>query len=285
MSFLSRPEYLLRPQNILRRVALRPLLRRRQVTVRLAFGKRIMVQEGEFIGNNIINTRCHDPALGECLWRLVSEGDVCVDVGANIGYTTILMAHRCGERGRCVSFEADPALHKRLVENLRLNGLERIVTAHNLAASGSNTKLLFQRAEGDNHGLGRVVDEKPDGAEAIEVTAVRLDEHVSGFKRIKVVKIDVEGHEGEVLKGLRETLGKRVIENIVFEEHGGHGAESFRQLEGSGYTIFRIGRTLRGPRLANAGVPAVGDLEPNFIATLNDGGLRAAMSRPGWHVF
>src|ERR1700677_1489248 len=115
MSILSRPEYLLRPQNILRRVVLRPFLKRRQVTVKLAFGKRITVQEGEFIGNNIINTLCHDPALGECLWRLVSEGDVCVDVGANIGYTTLVMAHRCGDRGKCISFEADPALHKRLV--------------------------------------------------------------------------------------------------------------------------------------------------------------------------
>jgi FkbM family methyltransferase len=279
---LLRPEYLLRPSNLLRRLFLRQLWRRRDVVVRLKNGYQIAVREGEFIGNNIINTRCHDAPLGEFLWRLVRQGDTCIDVGANIGYVTLLMAAQCSPSGNCISFEADPSLFHQLVENVGQNHISHI-TLVNAAVSDKNGMLSFLKADKLNMGLGRVVIEPTSSS--VQISAVRLDEYFAKLNCARVVKIDVEGHELQVLKGMSAALEAKKVENVVFEEHGGAGAESLEFLHKFGYTIFRLERGLRGPRLVVPDMAVIKDLEPNFVATLDPSGLHDLINVPGWHIF
>lgn len=280
--FLNRPEYLLRPINIFRRLLFRRLWRRREVVVRLKNGYQIAVREGEFIGNNIINTRCHDASLGEFLWRLVRQGDTCIDVGANIGYVTLLMAAQCSPNGNCISFEADPSLFDQLVENIGRNDISHI-TPVNAAVSDNNGTVSFQKAGDFNMGLGRVVNDPTSSS--FQVSAVRLDEYFAKLDCARVVKIDVEGHELKVLKGMRSALEAKKVENVVFEEHGGAGAESLEFLHRFGYTIFRLEHGLRGPRLVVPDRVVIKDLEPNFVATLDPAGLHDLINTPGWHIF
>ena len=280
---LNRPEYLLRPGNLFRRVALRYLYRGKNVVVRLKNGCRIEVREGEFHGNQIINTRCHDAALSEFLWRLIRKGDTCVDVGANIGYVSLLMAARCGEPGRCLAFEADPGVFGKLNENIRLNGFTQI-TAVNAAVSDREGMLTFQPAPELNCGLGRISAEGAEGFGCFQVRAIRLDDTLAAVDRIRVVKIDVEGHELQVLRGIRAAIESKKIECIVFEEHGGAGAETVGLLGGKGYTIFRLSLGLRGPRLLSPDADAGRDMMPNFVATLDPGSLQNLMNAPGWNV-
>jgi FkbM family methyltransferase len=284
---LLRPEYLLRPQNVLRRIFLRRIHAGRSVTVPLPFSMALSVTEGEFVGNNIINTRCHDPALAECLWRLVQPGDVCVDVGANIGYTTLVMASRCGASGKCLAIEADPAIYRHLLGTIGLNALGDVVEARNVAASDTAGNVMFQRAAAGNTGLGRILSDDA-GTDAtgdvISVPALPLDGMLSCFEKIRVVKIDVEGHEDKVLAGITETLAARRVTHIVLEEHGGTAAASIRRLIAGGFTVFRLAKGFRGPLLAPADARTDPGLEPNFIATLDAAALSVALRPRGWHV-
>jgi FkbM family methyltransferase len=282
MYFLNRPEYLFRPLNLFRRLLLRQLWRRREVVVRLRNGYQIAVREGEFIGNNIINTRCHDAPLGEFLWRLIRKGDTCMDVGANIGFVTLIMAAKCTPSGRCISFEADPSLFDQLVENISRNEISHI-TPVNAAVSDNNGLISFIKAGESNMGLGRVVIQPTSSS--VQIPAVRLDNYFARLDFVRVLKIDVEGYELQVLKGMSAALEAKKVENVVFEEHGGHGAESIEFLHKFGYTIFRLERMLRGPRLVVPDIDVIKDLEPNFVATLDPSGLHDLINEPGWHIF
>jgi FkbM family methyltransferase len=278
----NRPEYVFRPQNLFRRIVLRPFYRGKNAVVTLKNGCRIRVREGEFIGNQILNTRCHDPALSELLWRLIRKGDSCVDVGANIGVITLLMADRCGETGRCLAFEADPGIFERLRENIGMNGFSR-VTLIRAAVSDKIGTLSFQPPEEFNCGLGRIAEERASGS--FEVPSIPLDPHLASIDRVRVVKIDVEGHELQVLRGMQSALESKKIEHLVFEEHGGPGAESLKVLRRAGYAIFRLSRGLRGPRLLPVERTDAEDMEPNFVAALDPAPLQLLLRRPGWNVF
>ncbi|MEI7729525.1 MAG: FkbM family methyltransferase [Verrucomicrobiota bacterium] len=282
------PEYVLRPQNVLRRLLLRRKYHQLQVAIVLPFGATILVEEGDYIGNHLINTRCYDPALSELIWRLVQPGDVCVDVGANIGYITLLMAMRCGPRGRCVSFEADPVIYEKLKQNTARNNLGQVVILHNLAASNENKSLFFQSARGLNCGLGHVVESGNVGAEAgslITIQAVPLDEHLSAYPFIRVVKLDVEGHEYRVLQGMDRMLREHRVGNLFFENHERETSPILPLLTGFGYQVFQIAKRFSGPSLGKINELSGYNLEPNYVATLCPDALSALAHNKGWHVF
>ena len=94
-----------------------------------------------------------------------------MDVGANIGYFTLLFAYCCMPGGKCLSIEPDPNLYDRLRWNVEVNRLTYIVTAVSAAD--------FQRATGRNFGLGRVVPTGaiPSGCEVLKVESITLDEY------------------------------------------------------------------------------------------------------------
>jgi hypothetical protein len=102
------------------------------------------------------------------------------------------------------------------------------------------------------------------------------------LNRIRLVKIDVEGHEHEVLMGMSKALEARSIENIIFEDHVGPGSRSIEFPTISGYTVKRLERTFRGLKLLDMRSP-VG--EPNFIATFEPEKLLSIARSPGWHLF
>jgi len=280
-------EYILRPWNIWRRLILRRLWQGKQVTVRLAFGGRLSVNEGEFLGNQVINTRVFDVALSEAIWRIARKGDFVVDVGSNVGYTTVLMSGRIGETGCCIAFEPDPANYERLKMNISLNQLEKVVETYPIALSNKLGVATFLRPCDGNFGLGRLVgDEALKASPSLEVETVTLDSVLSKRGDIRLLKIDVEGHEAEVLSGAGALLAAKQIEYILFEEHGGWSAPSVVLLEAAGYAVRRLDHGLLNLRLlsrAEDGRAHV-SLQPNFLACRTLPGLDFVARESGWHV-
>jgi FkbM family methyltransferase len=133
---------------------------------------------------------------------LVPRGKVVLDVGANIGTTTIDALRQSGF-GRCLSFEPDPANVRLLRANVVLNDLQDRVTVIAAAASDEDGELVLVRNE-TNSGDSRV---RPgDGAGSSEsVHAVRIDtvlaEHDVAADRVGLLWVDVQGHETRVLLG------------------------------------------------------------------------------------
>ncbi len=286
---LMKPEYLFQPAAVLRR------LRKRRgratspyLTVRLNWGLPLRVKTGDGLSSAILRTRVDDITQSEIIWRLLGPGETAVDIGANIGYVSSLMAARVGPRGRVLAFEPHPALCRELRRNV--SGWEgRQVEVFEAALSERTGKgsLCVPAAFEANRGLSRVdtFAERAAGEAALPIELRRLDDICSGGAPLALVKIDVEGHELAVLKGARRLLEGRLIRHIVFEDFGGSDSESMRLLKASGYAIWQIACGLFGPRLVSPGTrPRAPWLPANFLASLMPGEVQERLRGGGWRV-
>jgi FkbM family methyltransferase len=132
--------------------------------------------------------------------KTVQEGDIVFDVGANVGFYTLLASALVGPRGRVVVFEPLPRNLRYLRQHLTRNHVDN-VTVVEAAVADRTADVRFE--EGPSHAMGHI-----SGKGLLQVQAVSLDEMVLAGKvpPPAVVKIDVEGAEGLVLKGALEML-------------------------------------------------------------------------------
>ena len=180
-------------------------------------GGRMLVDTADLIGRVLAVSGEWEPHITEVFKHQLHPGDVCIDVGAHIGYYTLVASSIVGTRGHVHAIEPSPSRHRRLVENLRRNNVEN-VTAWNVAAGQARGSSILYERRADNTGSSslspRVLDSSPPSSgdyTAVEVPVARIDETVPGevFERVRVVKVDVEGHEAEVLRGLEGILARR----------------------------------------------------------------------------
>jgi FkbM family methyltransferase len=145
------------------------------------------------------------PEYEDWMWSHLHlrKGDVFVDVGAHIGKYTVQLAKVVGDKGLVVAIEPHPENFQILQENIRLNALKNVIPLNLAAWSGEGRLRLFIGDRRDHHSLKRDF-----GRGSIVVKAAALDNVLSGLRLEKIdwIKIDVEGAELEVLKGLQDTL-------------------------------------------------------------------------------
>ncbi|MBN9070759.1 MAG: FkbM family methyltransferase, partial [Rhizobiales bacterium] len=110
-----------------------------------ALGRYDLIVDADDIGitPNIVCDGFWEPGISVLLERLLKPGMTAVDIGANVGYFSLLMASRVGANGRVVSIEANPAMAGLLRETVEMNGLEECVTVHNVAAADRAGELDF----------------------------------------------------------------------------------------------------------------------------------------------
>jgi len=186
---------------------------------------------------------------------LLKPGSVAYDLGANIGYITLLLARSVGENGRVFAFEALPANQNRLKSNIQLNALDARVTVVPAAVSIRSEPLHF--LVGPSGGMGKAEGsagrQNVDYAETIEVNGIALDDFVfyEGQPAPGVVKIDIEGGEVLALPGMRRILQEQ--RPILFVELPGPEAASvaWQELGIANYKVCYL----------SAGYPIVAALE------------------------
>jgi FkbM family methyltransferase len=145
----------------------------------------------------------------------IRPGMHVLDVGSNVGLYSILMARLAGKTGRVTCFEPEPDLFAALRRNAELSGVT-CIEAHNLALGAAPAELVLHRSiinSGDNH-LGQ-----RDGQlfrRAVTTKVVRLDDFLPRLK-LDLIKIDVQGWELEVLRGMRGTLAANGDVRVYFE--------------------------------------------------------------------
>jgi FkbM family methyltransferase len=209
------------------------------------------------------------------LQHVVRPGDTFVDIGANIGMVTLLARHLVGDTGRVIACEPNPRLRARL-ENLvarnRLAGVDLVAKALGEAAGSAELHEFSGHT-----GWGSLAAQGPAGAATTavwQVPVVRGDDLLATAPPgPMVVKIDVEGFEVPVLRGLRQTLASRspAVLVEVADAHqrraGFSAAELCGELQGLGYRGFEL-RTLRrcglGRRLQL--LPLVGEVRAEIDA-------------------
>jgi len=153
-----------------------------------------------------------EPEVQEALAELVKPGQTVYDVGANIGFFTILCSRLVGPQGRVYAFEPIPQNLATLRHNVTLNALSNVTIVDKALSSATGTAEMFVSPWSAFHSLNVEGATKQDnhGPETGEITVqtVTLDEFVGGegVRAPDLVKIDVEGAELIVVDGMRETL-------------------------------------------------------------------------------
>ena len=144
----------------------------------------------------------------------VLDGDVVVDVGANIGIYSLWMSKYAGTHGKVFAFEPDSSNYFQLIENINLNNLGRYITPIQKAAGNVNGNISFTTGlDGENH------IEKSNLHNVVDVPCVKLDDFFTenNIGHISYIKVDVEGFELDVLKGSIKYITERKIEIIQLE--------------------------------------------------------------------
>lgn len=184
----------------------------------------------------------------------IRTGDVVYDIGANIGIVTLVAASKAARAGKQIeihAFEPEPRNYDRLKRNVILNNLGK-VTCHKLAlASANGTGQLFIEGEAGT-GTHSIVSADAHGRSSIPIMLRTATDFARDHNAPpSVCKIDVEGAEAEVLKGMLPLLETKQIRELLIEVHppslvsSGVGAEAVeRLLTGAGYS--KIWSSVRG---------------------------------------
>jgi FkbM family methyltransferase len=187
---------------------------------RTSFGSRLAGDTREVLQQHVYYFGEWEPDLTSWVAGTLREGDVCVDVGANIGYFSLLAARLVGRSGAVVAIEPSPAAHELLRDNLRRNGADNVRTVEVAAAETRGTLSLFAGHE-THTGIATVVEDKGMGVES-EVSAFPLSSIVTAaeMERARVIKVDAEGAEWAVVAGM-ESLWDAARDDleVVVEVH------------------------------------------------------------------
>jgi FkbM family methyltransferase len=159
-----------------------------------------------------------NPMEYEAFRGILRPGDVALDVGANVGAYTLLFGFWVGERGRVLAFEPAPEAFAGLQRHLILNGLDHLVQAVQAAVADrvGEASFVSDGFQGTNHLTGQ---NKSEGSELIRVRTITIDAICAEYRlRPRLIKIDVEGAEVDVLRGARATIAAMEPNAGIFVE-------------------------------------------------------------------
>ncbi len=186
---------------------LAPTLPTKEV-VTLHDGIRMELVLNEYVQSQLYLFGTFEPATVKVLKRLVKSGDTALDIGANVGYLSLVLAKCVGNSGKVFSFEPDAKNFALLKRNLELNA-DCNITPISMAVSDSHQPIRLYHAKFDfNGGAHSMLPSEKHSSNFIEIPATTIDEFVNAheLKKIDVIKIDIEGAEMKAFNGMSETL-------------------------------------------------------------------------------
>jgi len=175
----------------------------------------------------------------------VSKSSICIDVGAHYGFWTLKMADNCG---LIVALEPAPNNFAILYNSIKSSKVKNVI-ALPLAAGETFCRSFIVKREGEYDEMYHISNVTIDVRESYPVRVVPLDKLLDflSIKQVDVIKIDVEGSELDVLRGLKNRLSRRLVNFIVLEVHSSSLLnECIKMLKMFGYKVkvFRITRDL-----------------------------------------
>ena len=194
--------------------------------------------------NDLIQSRHHaggfyEPEELEIISRYFRRKWVFVDIGANVGNHSVFAGRVLGA-SKVIAFEPSPASFRTLEINLALNGLDGITTVYMAGVSDRDGVANLHCPDENN--LGRSII--TDSAQGVDISILRGD-RVLADQHVDFMKIDVEGHEIQCMKGLSLTVER--CKPVIFVEVDNHNLESFVSLiEEFGYVVLERFRRYPG---------------------------------------
>jgi FkbM family methyltransferase len=205
--------------------------------------------------------REYEPGVARFLASRVRPGDVCLDVGANVGAYVLQLAHWSRPDGKVIAFEPSPAAAKLLAHHVRINGLADRVAIVRAAVGAEPGTAVMHVAGADGRGrLGVANPELAGRTDATSVPLTTIDEYCTTHSlRPQWILIDIEGFEIAALRGARHTLAAEPPPAVVVELHPSAWALSGTS-RGAAEVLFRelgltpVPLTASGDPLATHGI-------------------------------
>lgn len=194
----------------------RRLLRRAGLYWFKANDLRLLIEWPTGLARQIYYNEVYHPETVAYLKENLSPSDICVDVGANIGYLTIIMAQKAS---LVIAFEPDPQLREIMRRNLKANNINNVIVRHEAVSDIDGRARFFLNREPLYSGLIGHTGVR----DIIEVDTITLDSILHEPQAPTFVKIDVEGAEAQVLRGMKNLLlnsNLRLIVEIEPERRG-----------------------------------------------------------------
>lgn len=208
-------------------------------------GRRWVLNPSDFVHQDVFWSGYKDYWDLWHLERLLPVDAVILDVGSNFGYYAIELALALGPEARAIAFEPFPTNFDRLKQNIQLNDLGNQITPLSIALSNENrVSTMSLRSGKNNTGSAQV------GIEGVDVELAALDDIWPSLKlgRLDMMKIDVEGHEVNVLNGGRSIIEEHrpcllvELDPPRLEESGSSSTELIDLLNSLNYKLYESKR-------------------------------------------
>jgi len=211
---------------------------------------RLWLDPQDHLQREILLTGCWEAKETDVAMSTLSPGDDAIDIGANIGYFTLVMARAVGPSGRVLACEPNPVVMERLRCHIEANHVDNVIQSEVACSDASGRSTLFVNGP-HNSGKSSLCASNvavAGKAMSVSVACTRADELVSRhhLSNVRLVKIDVEGAELSVLQGLTTLL--RVcrplllveLEHPLLAAFNTSAEEIYVFLRGFGYSGQRI---------------------------------------------
>lgn len=183
------------------------------------------------IGQCILFHQTYEEQVTNVFKKLLKRGMSVIDVGAHIGYYSLLSASLVGEEGKVFSFEPEPNNYNELINNISLNNFMNIQTVNSAAGDKNGFSSLFiSKTWSGKHSL---LQTSPDMKDSVRVPVITLDSYINSQK-IDLIKTDTEGNDLKVLSGAKNTTKNCSFYVTEFWEQGliksGYSAKQYWDL-------------------------------------------------------
>ena len=178
--------------------------------------------------------------------ELVRQQMVVIDIGAHVGYYTLLAARRVGPTGKVYAFEPEPANHSLLIKNIQLNEYRNIEAIQGAVTDrvGSSKLFLTDSYNGTHSTYRRNSD---NGSVAVDTTTLDAFLESREWPDVGLIKVDVEGAEIDVMKGMAQLVERSPNLKLIMEFNpselksgGADPLQFFDQLAAWGFKAHRI---------------------------------------------
>lgn len=185
-------------------------------SLRYAPSMEMTLVAGDIISDTIAFTGLYEPLLTRRVVTLSRQGGTMIEVGANLGYFSLLWAAG-NSSNKCIAFEPSPRNIELLRKNAAHNSCEAQIQLFPCAAGLASGKGHFDAGPADQTGWGGMATAATD--DTLDVDIVRVDEQVAGDEPIVLLKVDIEGADTFALIGCDRLLRNHVVREIWYEQN------------------------------------------------------------------
>lgn len=196
------------------RTALKPLKIKKDIPLKLGDDIIYINSINRFIAKILWESDCISKLEPELCRKTIKNGMTVLDVGANIGFYTMLFAKLVGKEGKVFAFEPDPNNFRLLKKNIETNKYTNVICINKAVSNQTAAGTLYISEE--HHGDHRIFD-PDDKRTAIDIKTVSIDDFISEDTAVDFIKMDIQGAESSALEGMEKTLKKSQHISIISE--------------------------------------------------------------------